>query len=316
MTREEFAHIWHDWLRGITLIAAAAALVGLYFLHLFSDPVYGGILVTVLLTAGCAVTAGFCLSGLMPRIVRIAGPPVALAGACLLFAGIFQVLFPDDPYTSTTLSGSQRDGPLEIPTTGLETSYLKIRGRPGASPSGDDSEVKAEIEFRGREFNRLVRVEMYGDRGTAPGKGKGVALGRRDSQLILLDGLPEGKLDLHLSLLKPETALPLEISLHRPVIPPGLLYLCLWVVVAASLVLGLLTARAGQFPFIVPYAVVLLVVLHFAHRGISPEQPLLPLLGIVLGGGIAACAAGYGLGKLMQFALRRRQSPKQQVEEP
>lgn len=300
--------MWDDWLKGITAMVAAGCLVGLYFLHWLSDPAYAMLLAGLLAGGGALATAIVSLTPPSPRLVQLTGPVVAFAAGAIALAGAHQVLFPEEPYSTATLSGTQRTGTLVVPTSGIEGAYLKVKGRPGASPSGRDSVVELDLQITGKALERRLSFELYKNKsGSSQGGKKGVPLGRRDSQLVWLDGLSEGAIGLELVHLKPEAALPVEISLHWPAWPPGLLATALWVLLGLAAAVSVVAARARRFPFVLPYSLVLVTVNHFIASGLSPDQPLLPLLGIVLGGGIVASAAGYGLGKLLVHLLAPRQ---------
>ncbi len=307
MTREELALIWHDWLRGVTLICALLLLVAVYFFHIFSPPGYAMLVVCIALLVGLGMASSICLSSLAPLIVRVFAPLVATAGALLGFAGVFQAIYLPEPYATATVSTTSPSTTLVVPTDGLDESYLRVKGRPGASPSGKDKEGEVRLGLSGPGIKESLKLEFFKNKTAKGGKGS-TALGLRDANVVLLEGLQPGVVAVTISELKPETALPLELSLHWPMLPPSLLRLALYIVLAIALLLSPFVARRNQFPFILPYAIVLASTYWFIGQGIPPRQPLLPLLGIILGGGIAGSGLGYGLAKGLQLLLRPRDS--------
>lgn len=305
MTRAEFALIWNDWLRGVSLIGALLLLVAIHFLQIFSPPDYALLVVCIALLAGLGMASSVCLSSLTPLPVRVLAPLVAAAGALLGFCGVYQTVYLPEPYAVTTLSTTAPAGLLVVPTDGLDESYLRVKGRPGASPSGKDKEVLVHLAIAGPGIDRAVRLEFFKSKTASGGKGS-TSLGLRDADSVLLEGLEPGVLDVSITELKPETALPMELSLHWPLLPPSLLRLALLLVLAMAFLLSPFLARRNQFPMILPYALVLVVTYWFIGHGIPPRQPLLPLLGIILGSGIAGSGVGYGLAKGLQLMLRPR----------
>jgi hypothetical protein len=315
MTREEFAIIWHDWLRGVSLIALVLLLVALHFLHLFEPSTFALIVVSVFLVGGFGMAASVCLSGIPPLPVRLLAPLAAVAGAVLAFIAVRQAVLPEEPYATATISGIEPVATLTVPTDGLEESYLVVRGRPGANPTGRDKTVKARLHLAGDGLRKTLSLELFTNKETGGNQGKkGPALGLRDADAFLLEGLKPGTLEVRMADLEPETALPMQLSLHWPLLPPSLLRHGLYGVLALAFLLALAMARRNHFPFILPYAMVLVVTVHFVVQGIPPRQPLLPLLGIVIGGGIGGSGVGYGLGKLLQLLLRRRNGPGRAAE--
>ena len=306
MTREEFSLIWHDWLRGVTLIGALLLLVAIHFTHIFSPPGYAIFVVGVALLVGLGMAASACLSSLPPLPLRVLAPLVAGAGALLGFTGMFQAVYLPEPYATATVSTTSPTTTLVVPTDGLDESYLKVKGRPGASPSGKDKELEVRLALAGPGIKRSLKIELFKSKTAKGGKGS-TSLGLRDADAVLLEGLQPGVLEITISELKPETALPMELSLHWPMLPPSMLRAGLFAVLALAFALSPFIARRNQFPFILPFAIVLAVTYWFIGQGIPPRQPLLPLLGIVIGGGIAGSGVGYGLAKLMQLLLRPRE---------
>jgi len=305
MDLAEFEHIWDDWLKGVSLGILVVALVALYFLDAFSQPVYSMVLVAVFLTAGVVVSAGSCLSGLLPRGVGVPGLLVALAAAACTFFSIHQVVFPGEPTTSVTVSGLEREGVLEVPSEVSGDAYLRVDGRPGADPAGGDEEVDATVSLSGSGFSFSLGVKLFKKRGGSGKGGKGPKISRKGSDLFLLSGLPEGRLAVRLEKLKPEKALPLTFALIHPHIPPRVFSIALWLLVGAALFLSLFIAGRGQFPVVLPFSFVTVVWHTIVSQGVSPTEPLLPLLGILMGSGIAASAGGYAAGKVLQKVLRK-----------
>ena len=295
MTRGEFSLIWHDWLRGVSLIGALLLLVAIHFLHLFSAPDYALLVVCVALLGGLGMAASVCLSSLSPLPVRVIAPLVATAGALLGFVGVFQTVYLPEPYATTTLSTTAPASTLVVPTDGLAESYLRVQGRPGASPSGKDKEVTVHLSISGLGIERKLSLEFFKSKTTSGAKGN-TSLGLRDADTVLLEGLQPGVLEVAITELKPETALPMEMSLHWPLLPPSMIRMALFGVLAMAFLLSLFVARRNQFPMLLPYALVLVTTYWFVGQGIPPRQPLLPLLGIILGSGIASSGVGYGLG--------------------
>ena len=305
MTREEFSLIWHDWLRGVTLICALLVLVAIHFLHIFSPPDYAILVVSIALLVGLVMAASVCFSRLAPVLVRAVAPLLATVGALVGFAGVFQTIYLPEPYATATVSTTSPTTTLVVPTDGLGESYLRVTNRPGASPSGKDKNVEVRLDLSGPGVKRSLKLEFFKNKTAKGGKGS-TSLGLRNADALLLEGLEPGGLQVTIGELKPETALPMELSLHWPMVPPSLLRLALYVVLALALLLSPFIARRGEFPFILPFAIVLAVTYWFIGQGIPPRQPLLPLLGIILGGGIAGSGVGYGLAKGMQLLLRPR----------
>lgn len=303
MTRAEFDMIWHDWLRGVSLIGLVGLLVALHFLKLFSPQDFAMLVVLVGLLGGTAMAGSVCLSGLAPLPVRILAPLVALVAAGLFAQGTRQVIYLAEPYAQATISGTAPKATLEVPTDGLEESYLQVRGRPGASPSGKDNEVTARLALRGPGWERSLRFELFKNK-TAKGQKGSASLGLRDADAALLTGLQVGVTEITLTELKPEVALPLELSLHWPLVPPSVLRSGLMAMAVMALLLAGFSARRNQFPFPLPFTLVLVLAYWFIAQGIPPRQPLLTLLGIGIGSAIAGSGVGYGAGKLLVLLLR------------
>lgn len=306
MTREEFALIWHDWLRGVSLIGVVLLLVAVHFAHIFSPENYALLVVGVALTGGLTLAGSVCLSGLAPLPVRIAAPLVALVTASLAFVGTWQAVHLGDPYASATLSSVEPSTTLAVPTDGLGESYLAIKGRPGASPSGKDKEVDLWLGLKGAGVAREWSLEFFKNK-TAKGQRGSTSLGMRDADSLLLKGLVPGELTVKIAELKPETALPFEVSLHWPLVPPGLIRVVLLGAVVLAFFMAFLSARKNQFPFLLPFTLVLAAAYWFIGQGIPFRQPLLPLLGIVIGSGIAGSGLGYAVAKVMQKTLAPRE---------
>ncbi len=306
MTRTEFDMIWHDWLQGVSLLGLLALLVALHFLKVFSPPDYALLVVLVALVGGAAMAGSVCLSGLAPLPVRILAPMVVLVAAGLFAQGTRQVIYLAPPYAQATLSGSAPKVTLEVPTDGLEESYLQVLGRPGASPSGKDNEVVAHLALKGPGPARSLRMEFFKNK-TAKGQKGSTSLGLRDADTALLTGLQTGVWEVTLTELKPEVALPMELSLHWPLVPPSLLSAGLIAMALLALLLAFFSARRNQFPFPLPFTLVLVLAYWFISQGIPPRQPLLTLLGIGIGSAIAGSGVGYGAGKLLMLLLRPKQ---------
>lgn len=306
MDLNEFEHIWDDWLKGVSLGILVVALVALYFLDAFTQPVYSMLLVGVFLAGGLVVVAVSCLSGLLPAWGGVPGLLVALAAAGCSFFSIHQVVFPAEPITSLRVSGLDREGVLEVPSEASGDAYLRVDGRPGADPAGSDEEVDATVSLIGSGFSSSVGVKLFKKRGGGGKGSKGPKISRKGSDLFLLSGLPEGRLAVKLEKVKPEKALPLTFSLLHPAIPPRVFSIALWGLLGLALFFSFFIAVRGHFPAVLPFTLVAVVWHTIVSRGVSPTEPLLPLLGILVGGGIAACAGGYTVGKVMQKVLRRR----------
>lgn len=305
MTLGELEIIWHDWLRGVSLIGALAVLVVVYFLHIFTDQSYTMLLLCVGLAVGFCMAASVCLAGSPPLAVRLVAPLLAAGAAALGFIAVHQVVYPAEPFAECEVSIVVPSAVCEVPTDGLDPAWLKVKGRPGAGGSGDDSEITGQIVLAAGDFGTTVRPRLYRDKGPTGGKGKGISVGRKESDLFLVPGLPAGPVTATLTDIKPSAALPLKLSFHLPLLPPNLIELALALAVAVALVLAFFVARTGHFPFILPYTVVLLVISNVAGRGFSPDQPLLPFLGVAIGSTIGGSAAAYVVGKGMQKLLRR-----------
>ena len=193
---------------------------------------------------------------------------------------------------------------MVVPTGGLDGTYLQVTARPGASPSGKDETIEMVLQIDGQGVTRTEAMEFYKNKKGTGGKASGLSLGRKDSASIYLEILPAGPLTVRLAELKPDTTLPFALSLHCPRLPPNLIAMGLWLSVAMALVMAVFMARRNHFPFILPYTLVLAVIHQIAMQGISPTQPLLPMLGIIIGAGLAGSAAGYAVGKTLQLLLR------------
>jgi hypothetical protein len=304
MIREEFDMIWHDWLRGVSLIVTLLLLVALYFTGLFTQPGYTRFVIIVMLLGGFGVAGSTCLQSGPPLFVRLAAPVLAAAAAVLAFIGVTQVFFLAEPFASGVLSSVETSTELVVPTDGLDGSYLQVTARPGASPSGKDETIEMVLAIQGQGVTRNEAMEFYKNKKGTGSKASGLSLGRKDSTSIYLETLPAGPLTVRLSELKPDSTLPFTLSLHWPRLPPALIATGLWALFALALVLAVFMARRNHFPFILPYTLVLAVIHQITMQGISPTQPLLPMLGIIIGAGLASSAAGYAIGKPLQLLLR------------
>jgi len=305
MNLTEFEHIWHDWLRGIALIALLIVLVVLYFSRLLSEPAYACLLTVVLLLAGAVAVVGTGFERRISLWAHLVTLMVVAPGGLLLFVTLHQQLYPPRPYAEATISRIQATATLVVPTTGLDDSYLTLYGRPGASPTGKDREVSVLLELCGEDLDHSVDVTLFSNKGPAGGKSKGLSLGRKESDQFLLAGVAEGPLEVRVLEWKPEGTLPLRLALFRPLFPPPLVQWALHLLALLSLVLAVFVARRGSLPTVLPYAMVVDGVNLLVARGISPTQPLLPLLGIAIGVGLVGSAAGYLLARLLQRRLSR-----------
>jgi len=128
-------------------------------------------------------------------------------------------------------------GTLVVPTEGLGECYLHIKGRPGASPTGKDNEIKAEVVLEGGGHKARARVRLFKNKKSS-GNRKGPSLGRRDGDLFRMPPFPAGPVAVRLSRLEPEAALPLQVSLHWPELPPDLLTTALAAVLLLAVVLA------------------------------------------------------------------------------
>jgi hypothetical protein len=307
MDRAEFEEIWHDWLGGLTLIASLGLVVAVYFLHLFPEPVYT-LGVFILAAAGGIAFLGLrAAQDQMPRGLVFGTTLSALAGCALVILNFAQIIFPGRPYAATTLSAASPEGTLEVPTEGLGPGYLVVHGRPGASGSGEDDRIAGDLSLETGAVTQRFKLSLAADGGTGEAAGKkGVAAGR-SSDLFPVPDLPAGVARVRLSNFRPNVFLPLELSLQTPrFLPPELVWLGLAGLSVAAVVLAVMCLAAGFFPLPIPLLLVVVVANWFIGRGVSPSQPLLPLLGILLGGGIAAAAAGYSVGKGLELLVRRR----------
>ncbi len=303
MTREEWGIVWHDWLRGVSLIVLCALLAVVYFLRLFSEPVFGLLLcvVAVLVTAVLAVLNCMSSSSVLP--VRLSGAAVILAGGVLLVVAGAQVLFPGQPTVEAQLSFLQPQARLAIPESAGQGCYLTVRGRPGASPSGQDSEVHATVRLSTAAGADSFSVNLFRSRpGSSRGGGssRGPSISAREADMWFLGALPAGEGGLELASLRPEDALPLTVGLHVPLLPPQTLAWALWALVLASLILAIPMLRQGRFPAAVPYCLALAVANQLIARGLPPDRPVLPLVGILLGGIFGGALAGYGATKVIE----------------
>lgn len=303
MTWGEFQIIWHDWLRGVSAIALLVVLVALYFLEVFSQPVYTMVLLCAAAGAGLAFIVATCVTSVLPVWLRVAGAAVALVAGGLAIAGAVGLLFPGPDLVTARVSNAAPATVLEIPVGFVGTQgYLTVRGHPGASPGGEDEEITGTLRIGADASSLALPVRLVKKRGAKSGGGKGPAISRRgsDSWQVPLD---TPRLDVTLSDLKPRSALPLEISITVPRLALSIVSRVLWALALVALVLAFLTARRGAFPIVLPFCVVVATVFHLLSRGLSPTEPLLPALGILLGGGIAGAAVAYLAAKVLERLL-------------
>ena len=140
------------------------------------------------------------------------------------------------------------------------------------------------------------------------GKGKGIAISEMTSDLFRVDGVVAGESQVKLDNMKPPKALPLRVTFHKPQFPTALAWWVVAFLLLATIVVSLFTLKGRLFPFILPFSLVMVVVQHLAAQGFSPTEPLLPLLGILMGGGILTSAVGYLLGKGLSWITGRMQT--------
>jgi hypothetical protein len=300
MTRIEWEEMWHDWLRGVSLIALCAVLAGIYFLKLFSEPVFGMVLSVT--AVGLSLTAVIlnCASSTVHLVVRVSGAAVAVACAAGFLVQSAQVLFPGQPEAQVQLSHLQPQGTLEVPGSAGLGSFLVVRGRPGASPSGQDSHVKGSIRLDVGDTGRQVPVALFrGSPGGGGGNSKGPSISAREADMWYMGNLPSGTARVELRDLRPEDALPLTVSLHVPMISPSRVEFALWGLVGLALILSIPLLRKGRFPAVVPFSAAIGVVGELVLNGLPPDRPVLPLVGMLLGGILGGALAGYLATRLL-----------------
>lgn len=300
----EFQIIWHDWLRGVTLMALVVLLVTLYFLKVFPQPVYTMILLCTAAGGGLLFVTATCLAAVLPLWLRIGGIVLALGSGALAIAAASHLLFPGAPMSAGTVSNASPEAVLDLPPVYQGTQgYLTIRGYPGASPSGDDEEVTATVKVTAGGPTLELPVKLVKKRSGGKGSGKkGPGISRRGTDSWELQ-LASSQVNILLTNLKPRSALPFDIMVTVPPLSMPLVSYLLWALAIAALVVAIFTARNGYFPVVLPFTTVAATVFQLLSLGISPTEPLLPGLGILLGGGIAGATAGYLPAKLLEKVL-------------
>ncbi|MBM4352999.1 MAG: hypothetical protein FJ109_04270 [Deltaproteobacteria bacterium] len=313
MRREEWQVVWQDWLRGVTLIGLCAALAGLYFSGLLSEPVFGMFLCLV-----ATVVAGFfvvsnCMSSTSALPTRVLGTGATVAGGIVFLAGAMQVLFPGQPAAQAQLSFLHPQARITVPEGAQRGCFLSVRGHPGASPSGQDSEVHATIHMRGASGSESFSVELFRRRQASSGGGRGrggPSISAREADMWYLGSPAAGDAELELSGVKPETALPLTLALHVPMLPPRGMAFVLWGIVLVTLILAVPMLRQASFPAAVPFTLALAVVNELVLRGLPPDRPALPLVGILVGGIFGGALAGYGATRLVAKLSQAEPMPR------
>jgi hypothetical protein len=300
----EFQIIWQDWLRGVTLMALVILLATLYFLKVFSQPVYTMLLLCSAAGGGLLFVIATCVTAVLPLWLRISGTVIALGAGGLAIAAASQLLFPGAPIAAGAVSNASPETVLDLPPVYQGTQgYLTIRGYPGASPSGDDEEVTATVKVTVGGPTLELPVKLVKKRSGGKGSGKkGPGISRRGTDSWELQ-LASTQVNVLLTNLRPRSALPFDITVTVPPLSMPLVTYLLWALAIAALLVAVFTARNGSFPVVLPFATVAATVFQLLSHGISPTEPLLPGLGILLGGGIAGAAAGYLPAKILEKFL-------------
>jgi len=305
MTRDEFEIIWHDWLRGVVLIALVVAMAGLYLTKLLPLPVFATVLGVVYVLAGFVLIGRSCIAAQCGALVRSLSVGVALFGSAGMLLTLWQVHFPSPPFAQGTLSHVAPDLVLEVPQEALAEALLVVRGHPGASPSGADATVDADLVTPAAKLHVSLFHNRSG-RQSSGGRG-GLSLSLRTAEMFRFDGVAPGPFALHLASLKPEMAMPLQVSLHSPPVAMNVLtWVCAGALVAA-LLLSVFISRNGVFPGVVPMTAMMLAIQVVASKGYSPAEPILPLLGILALASIPAAFVGWLLARAVGLVFKREE---------
>mgnify|MGYP001328649466 CR=1 FL=1 len=296
MRLEDFEQMWNDWLRGTVLVGIILLLVVLYSLDVLTKPNFALVMTGTLLVVAVAASLQYCLDVPVPRLLAVVSPIIGGLGAVVVFITIQGVLKPPPPFAEVQVSAADPMATLAVPEEMAGEVYVWVHGTPGALPSGDDRTITAGLDLTQGERHKTFHIELL--KGAKnKGKGKGIAISDMTSELFRMDGLVEGDVQVKLDRLKPPKALPLKITFHKPAFPTSLAWWVVAFLLLATIVVSLFTLKGRLFPFILPFSLVMVVVQHLAAQGFSPTEPLLPLLGILMGGGILTSAVGYLLGK-------------------
>jgi len=315
LRREELQIIWQEWLRGVSLLALCALLAAIYFAGLVGEATFGMILCVTAVVVTAAVVVIHCMSSMSALPFRLAGSAVVVLGGILFLAGAAQVLYPGQPAAVAQVSFLRPQARLSVPEGAQQGCFLSVRGRPGASPTGQDSEVHATIHMKTASAAESFVVSLFKNRQKAAAGGRssrGPSVSAREADMWYLGAVVPGDAELELTALRPEQALPLTLALHVPLLPPRSMALVIWGIVLVSLVLAVPALRQGHFPAVVPFSLSLAVVNELVLRGLPPDRPALPLVGILLGGIFGGALVGYGATRLARLGLdpsrRRRQA--------
>jgi hypothetical protein len=301
MTRDELEIIWHDWLRGVLVIGMAVVMVVVYLTGLLPAPVFATVMVCVFCAATMVLAASSCIGSLCPAGVRAASTLVSLVASASLVLTAWQVHFPAPAPGEIVLSPVQPDGTLTVPESAGNELYVVIRGNPGSSPSGNDSEVAASVTLAGAVTAGPLSVTLLHHRsGGQGGQSKGLSISRRTADVFRVAASGAGQATVHLDRMRPENAMPLHVSLHAARVSPTLLTALSGLTLLVSLVLAFFSWKRSVFPGAVPLAAVLLTVQFFVARGYCPTEPVLPLLGILTLTTIPAALVGWILSKAVE----------------
>jgi hypothetical protein len=316
VTFDEFKILWHDWLRGVSLVVLIAVLAVLYVLKVMPEPAFALLVTALALAIGIGMVGLRCLVQPAPLFVRAASLLLAVAGAAVVVLTLAQQIYPGDPVARAAISHLQPHAVLPIPAAANLEAYLMVKGNPGASPSGTDRQVIADLRLRIGESLQTIRADLFSSKGGQQGSAKGLSLSRKDSDLFLLSGTSYGELTADLTSLRPDTALPFQLALFVPPCPPSLLRLAALGLFGLSLLLAIFLVRGGAFPLVMPLLAAFAVAQLFFARGVSPTQPALPAVGMIVGAAVLGSTAGWLAAWALHktaAALRRTPLPSEKA---
>jgi len=295
----EWAEAWHGWVRGVLLLVSVGVLAMLGWMNWLPAPLYGMVLVVVLLLASWLVLLSYLLAD--PVGDRGKAWTVALSLLAVLPSGVVfhDALFPSPAVASWELSDTLDAGSVEI-TDRPPAWRLLVEGRPGVLLSGNDGTITGEL--RVKQGSRISVHPFALERGRGPsgppGRSSRMSGGTAATvaSAFSLGVLVPGEFRVELTGLKPTDALPVRVSLVPTAVPLSLLQWFWTGLVGLGVVLAALGALGRSFPVAIPFLAAVAGVGWALSTPFPPEDPVYPLLGILAGAGIPSAALGTVLG--------------------
>lgn len=300
MTRDEFSVIWHDWLRGVTLVGAIGILVGLYFLKWIPHDVFAVLMGVAAIVGVLGFALEHCVCSLLPGWMRAVTLALVLCSGAGLLVAIHVGVTPGSTVAEGRLSPTHPVLEGYVPAGG--DVLVNVTGTPGILASKDDTRIQAKLKavYRNEENpDKDIEERMTWTFAASTETRRGMGTSATSFQAHLENAVP-GKFEVRLEELIPKHATPLEVRASVAQFPSWALRIVLAALVVVALLLAPMSTRKGVFPTYLPGALVLGAAGFATLYGLPPASPEPKLLGFLVASAFGGAVVGYLMGKGVQ----------------